>query len=133
MKRPIPPFSLLYSKATTILQKRYKRSFANWAIVSRPDYAPPELNPELTMLSENEQHFVNVCGTSSVQANSEAAEVADEIDRRSIVYRRSRSYGHLSFFRRPATFAACPTGMRCPRRNYRVLRERGRNATRSES
>jgi hypothetical protein len=34
------------------------------------------------MLSENEQRFVNVCGTSSVQVNSEAAEVADEIDRR---------------------------------------------------
>jgi hypothetical protein len=54
------------------------------------------------MLSENEQGFVNVCGTSSVQANSEAAEVADEIDRmiekdRSLI-ELSRTYGHLSFF-----------------------------------
>jgi hypothetical protein len=65
------------------------------------------------MLSENEHGFVNVCGTSTVQANNEAGEVADEFDRMiegSIVYRRSRTYGHLSFFQETvATFAACPS------------------------
>jgi len=57
------------------------------------------------MLSKNEQGFVNVCGTSSVQANSEAAEVADEIDR---MIEKDRSFidegeptATYHFFRRP--------------------------------
>jgi hypothetical protein len=60
------------------------------------------------MLSKNEQGFANVCGTSSVHANSEAAEVADEIDRmiekdRSLIDEVEPTATYL------ATFAACPS------------------------
>jgi hypothetical protein len=78
------------------------------------------------MLSKNEQGFANVCGTSSVQANSEAAEVADEIDRmiekdRSFIDEVEPTATYL-FSGDRATFAACPglAGMRCPHGNYRV-------------
>jgi hypothetical protein len=63
------------------------------------------------MLSKNEQGFANVCGTSSVHANSEAAEVADEIDRmiekdRSFIDEVEPTATYL-FFRRPGHFYFC--------------------------
>ena len=78
------------------------------------------------MLSKNEQGFANVCGTSSVHANSEAAEVADEIDRR---IEKDRSFideveptATYLFSGDRSAFAACP-GLAAVRRrhgNYRV-------------
>jgi hypothetical protein len=66
------------------------------------------------MLSKNEQGFANVCGTSSVQANSEAAEVADEINRmiekdRSFIDEVEPTATYLFFSGDRATFAACPS------------------------
>ena len=91
------------------------------------------------MLSENEQGFVNVCGTSSVHANSEAAEVADEIDRmiekdRSLIDEVEPTATYL-FSGDRATFAACPSigWDALSTQELRALRERGRNATKSES
>jgi hypothetical protein len=62
------------------------------------------------MLSKNEQGFANVCGTSSVQANSEAAEVADEIDRMiDRLSTKSNLRPPIFFSGDRATFAACPS------------------------